>query len=57
MRYKSSLLEAAVERSRETWAKLVGRIPPLTSNIESTPFLCTPRTKLLKHARYIFFLV
>ena len=56
MRYKSSLLEAAVERSRETWAKLLDRIPPVTSNVESTPFLCTPRTKLLKQSRYLLFL-
>lgn len=47
MRCKSSLLEAAVEKSRETWSKLVERVPHVTSEIESTPFLCTPRTKVL----------
>ncbi|XP_034239257.1 protein ELYS [Thrips palmi] len=46
MRYKSSLLEAAVEKSRETWAKLISNVPPMMSEVESTPFLCTPRTKL-----------
>lgn len=51
MRYKSSLLETAVERSRETWAKLVNRIPPMISEVESTPFLCTPRTKVLPHPK------
>lgn len=45
MRYKSSLLEAAVEKSRETWAKLVSHVPSAMSAVESTPFLCTPRTK------------
>lgn len=55
MRYKSSLLEAAVEKSRETWAKLVSHIPPVMSEVESTPFLCTPRTKLPIRSRQIFY--
>ncbi|KAK3926779.1 Protein ELYS [Frankliniella fusca] len=53
MRYKSSLLEAAVEKSRETWAKLVDRIPSSISNVEATPFLCTPRTKASSHLKSV----
>lgn len=67
VRYRSSLIQATLEKARETWSHVIQPpAPPCTPakrdwssmekpSVEMTPFLCTPRaaSETFSFTRYI----
>jgi hypothetical protein len=68
VRYKSSLIQATLEKARETWSHMIhspvqsstpakrDRSSMENPSVEMTPFLCTPRaaTDTFNFTRYFF---
>jgi hypothetical protein len=68
VRYKASLIQATLEKARETWSHMIqspvqsstpakrDRSSMENPSVEMTPFLCTPRaaTDALSLTRYFF---
>jgi hypothetical protein len=68
VRYKSSLIQATLEKARETWSHMIqspvqsstpakrDRSSMENPSVEMTPFLCTPRaiSDTLNFTRYFF---
>lgn len=61
VRYRSSLIQATLEKARETWTPALACTPAKRDqttlekpSVERTPFLCTPRapSDMLSFTRY-----